>query len=137
MGLSKRPQINQRVVPLSRLVTGGERSFIQKAADEIKEWIFAEGPEWDGTIPDGQICQREHFLMRISPDMYLRLFDDGMHDNCEQNATLGIGIVSANDEGPIPNDEVLHPLILYFCEKCGEGIRPLANEIYFQVSPKD
>ncbi len=132
-GLSKRSRIIQRVMRLSDSMTDDERGVIKKAMDQIKELIFAEGPEWDGTIPDGMICQREDLLMSIPKDMFLRLFDDGIHGDCGKNATLGIGIISANEEGPIPNDEVSHPHILYFCENCGEELRPFANEIYFQV----
>jgi len=90
--------------------------------DDVREFYETDLPEWDGSIPDGQICQSiPHFTFGETFDEedleYLdQLVKDGIPKDCGNNATLGFGIVIGSNDGPLP-------LIWYLCEKCGEHLR--------------
>ena len=102
-----------------------------EAPDEIREMFDAEEPEWNGTIPDGQICQSlPDFTFNHADEEEVEYLDqlvkDGIPKDCENNATLGFETVIGSNDGPLP-------LIWYLCEKCGEHFR----QLYVYVPSED
>ena len=109
--------------PLSNTMADGEWIDVpdSELPDNVRELFETDLPEWEGSIPDGQICQ-SHPLFTFGPsdeeeyEKYDQLVKDGISKDCENNATLGFGTVIGSNDGPLP-------LIWYLCEKCGEHFR--------------
>ena len=98
--------------------------WLDSLPDDVREMFEADEtvrPEWDGTIPDGQICQSiPPFTFGPTDEEELEYLDqlvkDGIPKDCENDASLGFGIVIGSNDGPLP-------LIWYLCEKCGEHFK--------------
>ena len=103
-------------------MTDNERK-VSETPDEIRELLDAEEPKWDGTIPDGQICQSlPDFTFNNTDEEELEYLDqlimEGIPNDCKNNATLGFETVYGSNDGPFG-------LIWYLCENCGEHFRQL------------
>ena len=99
-----------------------------------------EAPEWDGTIPKGQECQRHPlFTARDSFDEedkedsslvarielleleFQEVMKSGVPMDCENKADLGVGIVIYT--------KTPEPRVHYVCQRCHDFMESLQTEI--------
>jgi len=78
--------------------------------DECDEWHPGLIPEWDGTIPQGQMCQRPDGFARRDPMVSLERDNLG---TCGNEAQVGRPYASADIDTLEPEYG-----IRYYCEEC-------------------